>query len=322
MPRRLLGHLPTPVSVIGFGSWAIGGMATFGGNVMGWGPQDRSEALRAIHRALDLGINFFDTADIYGLGASESLLGEALQGHSQNTVLCTKFGSREMQGKAIKDFTPAWLMRSVENSLLRLKREQIDILLLHGPPDDFDWIRFDRAPFEALKSQGKILSYGVSCHSYRGAENVLTHCFGDVIEAIYNILDRRLGEKALPAAMKANVGVIARVPLASGFLTGKYTHPSHPFDPTDVRSGLSKEDVRWRIESARKLSPLDALPGGLVCSALRFCLSHPGITTVIPGMRSVRQVEENVRAAERGPLEEMWCREAMKLVPTVCPEWN
>jgi aryl-alcohol dehydrogenase-like predicted oxidoreductase len=322
MQSRRLGSLPLPVSVIGFGTWAIGGPVTLGGKSLGWGPQNREESIKAVRRAVELGITFFDTADIYGLGASEQILGEALYPYKKDIVLCTKFGNRMTPSQTIaKDFSASSLLTSVDSSLRRLRREHIDVLLLHSPPDDMDWSNFDRAPLEKLQEQGKIGCYGVSCHGYRGAENVLFHRFGNVIEAIYNVLDRRLEMKVLPEAIRMKIGVIARVPLASGFLTNKYAASVH-FDAMDVRSALSADDVQWRRDATQKLSSLPALPGGLTCSALRFCLSHPAVSTVIPGMRSVGQVEENARAADLGPLPEAWLRQALARVPTVCPEWT
>jgi aryl-alcohol dehydrogenase-like predicted oxidoreductase len=289
---------------------------------MGWGSQDREESKRAVRRALDLGVNFFDTADVYGQGISEMILGEVLPSASPDVVICTKYGIRETEtGQATRDFSPAWLERCIEGSLKRLRRDRVDVLLLHSPPDDFNWSTFDRGPLEKLVKEGKIRCYGTSCRGYRGAENVLSHRFGSVIEAIYNVLDRRMENKVLPQAQLMNIGVIARVPLASGFLTGKYIKSPPHFESNDFRSTFSADEIQWRWEAARKLSFLDDLPGKMTSSALRFCLSHPGISTVIPGMRSVRQVEDNVLATALGPLPLDSRQDIERLVPQIFGGW-
>src|SRR5262249_23173839 len=153
-------------------------------------------------------------------------------------------------GRGFQDFTAAWLNESVEKSLRRLRRERLDVLLLHSPPDDFDWSSFDGAPLERLQRDGKICCFGVSCRSALGAERVLAAGFGSVLEIIYNAVDRRAEAKILPDAEAAGYAIVARVPLASGFLAGGYGTSPESFSSTDFRSTLAAEEVAWRARSA------------------------------------------------------------------------
>lgn len=321
MLYRRFRPLSVDVSVIGFGTWAMGGEATLGGKALGWGPTDRGEAERAVAAAIEGGVTFFDTADVYGNGTAEALLGEWLP-PKRDLVVCTKFGNREdAGGKGVQDFGPEWLRASVEGSLRRLRRERLDVLLLHSPPDDFDWSRFDAAPLTALVEAGKVGCYGVSCRSIKGAERVLAARFGSVLEIIYNAVDRR-ATRMLPQAEAAGYAVIARVPLASGFLSGRCPSTPGAFPRTDYRSALPAEEVAWRAAAAGKLAFLADEPGGMAVSALRFCVSRPEIATVIPGMRTRAQVAENLLASVHGPLGPDALRRIEQAVPRTYPGWE
>ncbi len=162
----------------------------------------------------------------------------------------------------------------------------------------------------------------MSCQTSRGAENVLKANFGSAIEIIYNMLDRRAEDKALPLAKEKKIAVIVRVPLASGFLSGKWKSNLPRFPSGDHRGFLPKEDVEWRLEQARQLAFLAELPGGMATSALRFCLSHPAVTTVIPGMRNPNQVECNVEAARLGSLPKSVLEKIHQAVPTTFSGWT
>ena len=312
------------VSVVGFGTWGIGGETEFGGKQIGLGPADPDEAIAALQFAAENGVNFFDSADIYGKGQAESLISKALYGKFLNTaVICTKFGNRETaDGSSGKDFSAKWLHESVNGSLRRLRRDWIDVLLLHSPPDDFNWAQLDRTPFDKLVNAGKIRAYGVSCRSYRGAERVLEAGFGHVLEVIYNVMDRRIEDVVLPTAQRQGVGVIARLPLASGFLTEQCLTSSPSFTATDIRAALPQKEVRWRLDMVRRLQFLSESPYGVSGASLRFCLSHPGIATVIPGMRRAGHVQHNIGAAQFGPLEHDIIAKIKTMIPEVFPEWK
>jgi aryl-alcohol dehydrogenase-like predicted oxidoreductase len=321
MEYRFFAALNQKISVIGFGGWAIGGESIHAGRHTGWGPADPAEARSALRRALELGVNFFDTADVYGKGTSEQLIGDVV-GNRPDTVICTKFGNREAAGAAamMKDFSSDWVVRSVEASMRRLRRERIDLLLLHSPPDDFPWTSYDVAPLEELKRKGMIRAFGVSCHGLRGAQNVLKAGFGTAIEIIYNAFDRRSERHVLPESQSKGVSVIARVPLASGYLTGKLSAATR-FPVTDVRSQISDDEHRWRLAAVDRLSFLRAFPGGMGVSALRYCISNPAVSTVIPGMRTISQVEENCLAGNVGVLQPDTIKQIRDAVPVVYSGW-
>ena len=306
---------------IGFGTWQLGGETTHGGRQTGWGHTDEKEALRAIAHGLDCGIRFFDTADSYGKGRSERLLGKALKG--KEAIVCTKFGNLEdYTGKAVFDPSPAYMAGAVEASLKRLRRDTLDILLLHSPPDDFDWKNHDTAPYEKLVAEGKIRRYGLSAKTLKGAINALEHGFGSVVEVIYNALDRRAEEQVLPLCAAKNYAFVARVPLASGFLSPKYLNdPVAPFPATDIRAQLPPEVTRWFADSTRKLSFLHELEGGLSVSALRFSISHPQVTVAIPGIRKQEHALAATLAAQLGPLPPAALEEIARAVPTTFPGW-
>ena len=321
MERRLLNPLDAQISAIGLGTWPLAGICELSGNPVGRGAVDVSEARRALHAALDTGINFFDTAPTYG--AAERLLGEVLASSPHEALVCTKFGIRVTDDhRAIKDFSCQSLLDSVESSLRALKRDRIDVMLLHSPHDEFDWLDYDAGPLDRLRREGKIGCYGVSCHSVFGAARALEYGFGQVIEVIYNALDRRAEEDILETAAQQQTGVIVRVPLAQGFLAGRYLGAPPLFDETDHRSTFSEQEIRWLWESAGRLQFLDELPGGMATSALRFCLTHPAVTTVIPGMRSCNQVRANSMAGELGPLDQMTLEKIAQAVPSVYEGWS
>lgn len=312
-----LKGFPIPISAVGFGTWPLGGPVDFAGAQVGLGPADERESLLALEAALAAGVNFFDTADTYG--RSESLLGEALKGAGEGIVVCGKCGNREKDGKAVKDFGPAWIQESVERSLRKLGRERLEILLLHGPPDDFPWEAWDFSALDGLVSRGTILAYGISCRSVAGALNFARNGRGMFVEGIYNILDRRMEDAVFPLLREKGMGFIARTPLAQGFLAGA---ASKDFPASDIRSSLPEGDAAWRRQARAKLAFLDAEPGGIAAAALRFCLGHPDIATVIPGMRTRAQVRENLAAAAYGPLGRGLCEAARAAVPEPYAGWT
>ena len=306
---------------LGFGTWALGGEGTLGGKELGWGPTDAAEAEATVREAAERGIDLFDTADVYGNGLAERRLGEWLPAWAR---VCTKFGNREdAAGRGQQDFGASWLAASVEGSLRRLRRERLDVLLLHSPPDDFDWATYDPGPFERLQRGGIIGRFGVSCRSVKGAARVVASGFGSVLEVIYNAVDRRAERSLLTDARAAHYEVLARVPLASGFLADAFVaSPAPSFLPTDFRSGLAAADVAWRCGAASKLAFLRELPGGLAVSAIRFALSREEISAVVPGMRTRAQLQQALRAHELGPLDRDTLRAIAAAVPSVYPGWE
>ncbi len=319
------GEVQSEICKIGFGSWQIGGEANFAGRVNGWGPVDDEESIRAVVYALENGINFFDTAVAYGNGKSEEILGKAFRlVPNQQPIICTKFGSYiNEQGAAVQDFGETHLRKNIEESLKRLQKEHIDILLLHNPPTDFDWASFDASPYERCVEEGLIGTYGVSCRNLNAAMRVLEAGFGSVIEAIYNPLDRRAADEVLPLAKQKKVQFIARVPLCSGFLTPRSLQTKQSvFASTDIRSTFPEEQSQWLTDSARQLRFLDQEEGGISVSALRFQLANPHVTVAIPGMRKVAYVKDALKALELGGLAPALLDRIQKTIPLTFYKWR
>lgn len=311
------------INRIGFGCWQLAGAYDLAGRANGYGSIDIEEATQAIHAALDSGINFFDTAVAYGEGKSEMLLGKALSSYTGKTkpVICTKYGIVEGSGSDDDDFSADNLVRSVENSLKRLKIDKLGSILLHNPPDDFNFGPFSISPFEKLKEQGLIESYGVSCRTQKGVANVLRHGFGSVIEAVYNPLDRRYANFFSNPDYTDHT-FICRVPLASGFISPSTLLHERTFSNDDIRSNFNAEQVQWVTDSVRKISFLDQLEGGITVSALRFQLSNEFNTVVIPGIRNMKQVRDAILAMKLGPLPGYTLQHIAESVPEVFYRWR
>jgi aryl-alcohol dehydrogenase-like predicted oxidoreductase len=312
-------------SKLGFGTWQFGGANKVNGRPTGWGDVNEDEAIAAIHYALDKGIVFFDTADTYGRGQSERVLGEAFKTYkgAAKPIICTKFGNRESSPDVfVKDYSADYLYECVNESLARLGVEKLDVLLLHSPDDTFDWEGYSSEPYERLVRAGKISAYGVSSRSVYGARKVVEHRWGSVIELTYNLLDRRAEQELFAHPEFLRYSFIARVPLASGFLNSRYLTEDPAFSEDDYRSLMSPNDREWLVASVRKLAFLEQQPGGLSGAALRFLLFSPFVSYVIPGMRSVANVTSNIKALELGPLSPEVIREIEHSVPDVPDAWK
>ncbi|CAM3816701.1 aldo/keto reductase [Aquirufa aurantiipilula] len=308
---------------LGLGTWQLGGPNMVQGKAMGWGEISEEESLAILRAALEAGIQFIDTADSYGKGLSEVIVGKALQAttYPQDIMVCTKFGNVYLpDGTSGQDFSSEHLYASVKASLQRLQREHIDILLMHSPPDNFDWANYDRSPLEDLISQGLIRQYGVSSKSVYGAKRVMDAGFGSVIEVIYNALDRRVDEILGQHPNLSKYDIIGRVPLGSGFLSDRLLIEEPNFGEDDYRSNMADRDKNWMLDNARKLAFLAALPGGLSANALRFTLQNPIISVVIPGARSVNQVKSNIMASNLDALSQELIQRIEQSVPSV-PDW-
>lgn len=302
MKYRILGRTGLKVSEIGFGAWAIGGPAKLGNFNIGWGRVDDSVSIRALEKCLDEGVNFIDTADVYGWGHSEELVGKAFKGKREQVVIATKVGNRvDENGKWLKDFSREWVVQAVERSLRRMQTDYIDLYQLHSPHADFKYTEATFDVFEQLKAQGKIRFYGVSIGPVEHGLQLSELSKGDALQVVYNILDRR-AEELFDIAREKNIGIIARVPLASGFLTGKFKR-DHVFADDDHRSNWSRGKVASTVDKVEKLRFLEA--GGkrtLVQAALQFCLADDAVSTVIPGAKTPEQLMANASASEVTPL--------------------
>jgi len=308
MRTRILGKTGIEVSEVGFGAWAVGGPAALGQFQIGWGVTDDAESVRAIETAFDCGVNFFDTADVYGAGHSEELLARVLAGRRDRVVIASKGGNTtDSQGLWVKDFSGGFLAGRVEDSLRRLKTGYIDLYQLHTPrsPEQLQQ-SFDSAEkLDRLVEQGKLRSYGISIGPVADGLAQIRQGFGAAIQVVYNILEREPEKELLPTARKENYGIIPRVPLAYGFLTGKFTAES-TFGENDHRrhSVLPATRRNWTAKVDR-LKPLaNELGIPMAQLALQYVLASPSVSVVIPGGKTEKQVRQNCRAGEAEPLTE------------------
>lgn len=299
MRYRRLGRTELQVAEIGYGAWAIGG------NKHGhsYGPTDNAESLHTIAQALDLGCNFFDTADLYGHGLSEKLLGQALEKRRHECIIATKVGGDFYHGPFHQNFDPDYIRFALEKSLERLRTDYIDIYQLHNPPLMMLERGANYAMLEELKQEGKIRHYGVSVHdAYEGIMAIETGK-PDVIQVAYNFLRQDPREDLFPLAEEHNIGLIIREPLANGMLTGKYAADA-TFGAGDMRAEWPPEFVALQAHLAQKARFLVTPQRTLAQAALRFVLDSPAVSVVIPGLKTVAQAVENLAASALPALTE------------------
>lgn len=293
MKYRTLGKTGLRVSTIGLGTMVHAGH---------FGPMKDSESLSAIETALDLGVNFIDTSDAYGAGYSESQLGQALKGKRDQVIIATKGGNVMVgpnRGKRI--FEPDYISRVMDESLQRLQIDTIDLYQLHNPTVEVIERGAVWEVLERAKQAGKIRHYGVSINSMEEGIAAVKDGRAETIQVEYNLLAQEPAEKIFPLAHQANIGIIARVPLRRGILTGKMTVADEQrFTGEDLRArsfkgaALAKElakaeELRFLVHSAEKT---------LGQVAIAFCIAHPAVSVVIPGARNAEQMRENGAAAE------------------------
>ena len=296
MHYRNFGNTDLRVSEIGFGAWAIGGPAEAGGMPIGWSNTDDATSIAALERALDLGINFYDTADFYGLGHSEALIGRVF-GNRPDVIIATKVGQRlDEQGGIAVDYRKDYILRACEESLRRLRRDQIDFYQLHIARmvhlQDGACIE----TMEALRDSGKIRYWGLSVNTYTPdpeGDFLIERSLGHGFQLVLNVLNQR-AVPLLRRAGAAGYGIIVRMPLQFGLLTGKFNRHT-TFPPDDHRSFRLTPAVLAAALPA--LAPLRELAERYGVSqtdiALAFILSFPEISTVIPGIRTPGQAERN-----------------------------
>jgi len=300
MQYRDLGKTGIRVSTIGFGAWAIGGASEASGTPLGWGRTSDDESLAAIRRARDLGVTFFDTSDSYGFGRSESLLGIVLSRHRRDVVIATKVGvARTTGGELKKDFSRQHILHAVDGSLKRLRTDYIDLYQLHNPTIE-DLRREEiQETMDRLQELGKIRYWGVSIFNPEEGIEIINNNWGYSLQVLYNIINQAPASELFPLAKERGYGVIARVPLASGLLTGKYRQDT-VFRSDDIRQNFLTpkrlEEASARVDEVRSI--VGGAERSMAEASLRFVLANDAVSTTIPGAKSVRQVEANVAAAE------------------------
>jgi aryl-alcohol dehydrogenase-like predicted oxidoreductase len=302
MRFRKLGRTGIEVSEIGYGAWGIGGKQWLGGA--------DDESVRALRRAIELGLNFIDTALAYGDGHSERLVGEVVHSTPSRVYVATKVPPKNRlwparPGVPIDEVFPyEYIVESTEESLRNLKLDTIDLQQLHvwNP----EWLHRDEwmRAFADLKSSGKVRYVGMSISDHlpdTALELVKTGLI-DTIQVIYNIFDQSPEANLLPLAQQHKVGILARVPLDEGGLTGTITEQT-TFEKGDFRAWYFRGDRKQEVVEHVSALKRDIGNASLPQTALRYCLSHPAVSTVIPGMRRVSSVESNIAASDAGPLD-------------------
>jgi len=297
MRYRTLGSTGIKVSEVGFGAWAIGGN-THGNS---YGPTDDEVSLAAIQKAVELGCNFFDTADVYGHGHSEELLGKAMKGRREDMIIATKVGGDFYHGQPRMNFDSDYVELALEKSLERLGTDYVDLLQMHNPP--IQLIRNPKLylPFEKLKKLGKIRHYGVSIHNPQEGLEAMKYGRPKSLQVVFNLFRQEPKEKLFESARERNVGIIAREPLANGFLSGKYNEDSI-FPPGDIRHNFPREYVRQLTHASEQLKFLESKQRTLSQASIRFVLDHKEISTVIPGSKVPAQSEQNMKASNLSSL--------------------
>jgi aryl-alcohol dehydrogenase-like predicted oxidoreductase len=300
MKLRELGNTGIKVSEIGFGAWAIGGPSEASGTALGWGRTSDDESLATIRRARELGITFFDTADSYGFGRSESLLGIVLARKRSDVVIATKVGNvRTSTGELKKDLSGQHIFHAVDGSLKRLRTDFIDLYQLHNPTMEELRRGEIQEAMSRLQELGKIRYWGVSVTTPEEGLEVVRNGWGYALQVLYNILNQAPARELFPLAKEKGYGIIARVPLASGLLTGKF-RPDTIFGRDDVRQNFLTprrlEEALPRVDEARSI--IGGTARSLAEASLRFILADDAVSTAIPGARNVHQVESNAGAAD------------------------
>lgn len=303
MHYRRLGKTGYDVSTISFGAWAIGGT---------WGEVSEDDAMSALHRALDLGVNLFDTADVYGDGRSERLIARLRRERSEPFYVATKAG-RRLDPHTAGGYTAVNLRGFIGRSLKNLETERLDLLQLHCPPPEVYGRDEVFGALDGFVKEGLLRAYGVSVETVDEALTAMKHPGVSTVQIIFNAFRLKPAEEVFAAAGEADVGILARVPLASGLLTGKmkrgtefaaddhrsFNRHGEAFDKGETFSGV---DYETGLQAVEELRP--HVPAGMTLAefALRWILMFPEVSCAIPGAKNAAQVEANMRAADLPPL--------------------
>lgn len=300
MNYRKLGKTELLVSEIGFGAWAIGGPAMAGNIPIGWGKVDDEESKKAIIKAFERGVNFFDTADFYGLGHSEKILGETLYQFKDEVIIATKVGHElSPDGSINLNYTKNYIIKACENSLKNLRRDFIDVYQLHSAKVEHLEKGECIEAMEILQKQGKIRFWGISLNTFNPEPEmkfIAERKLGHTIQVVLNVINQIALDEVIPLAANLGYGIIARMPLQFGLLTGKFNEKT-TFSDDDHRSKrLNPEVLKTALKTLMPffdLSKKYKIDNTLL--ALSFVLNHSEVSTVIPGIRTVEQAILNTR---------------------------
>lgn len=303
--RRTLGRTGLQISEVGYGAWGLGGNQ--------WRGHVETDALAALRRALELGLNFIDTALAYNDGHSEKLIAQTLKETGAQAFVATKAPPKNriwpaQPGVGLDDVFPyQYIIECTETSLRNLATDCLDLQQFHVWNHEWTPREEWRRAIEDLKKAGKVRFFGISINDHQpdSALDAINTGLIDTVQVIYNIFDQSPEQALYPACIEHNIGVLARCPLDEGALTGNITVDSQ-FDPAEFRAhyfrGDHKQQVVDKVNALQAALTAAGVTKPLAATALQFCLTHPAVTTVIPGMRSIRNVEQNMAISEQGPL--------------------
>ncbi len=322
MQYRELGRTGWKISTVSFGSWAIGGT---------WGNVDDRESMAALHRALDLGVNFFDTADVYGDGRSERLLAQLKKERHEEFHVATKAG-RRLDPHTAAGYNRQNLASFIERSLKNLQKDAIDLLQLHCPPRDVYYMPDVFGVLDDLVKDGKLRYYGVSVEKVEEALKAIEYPSVQTVQIIFNIFRQRPADLFFAEAQRREVGILARVPLSSGMLTGKLSKAStfaaddhrnfnrhgEAFNRGETFSGLDYETSLQAVDSLRPLVPAGQT---MAQFALRWILMFPAVTCAIPGAKRPAQVEENVKGVDLPAIPDPTMKKVREVYDTQAREY-
>jgi aryl-alcohol dehydrogenase-like predicted oxidoreductase len=322
MQHRTLGRTGWQVSAVSLGTWAIGGS---------WGPVRDAESLAALHRAVELGVNFFDTADVYGDGRSERLLAQLRREHDERLYIATKAG-RRLDPHLAEDYNHANLTAFVERSLRNLETEALDLLQLHCPPTPVYYMPEVFGILDDLVQAGKIRYYGVSVEKVEEGLKAIEYPNVQSVQIIFNMFRHRPAELFFEQAQKRQVGVLARVPLASGMLTGKFkpetsfasddhrafNRDGEAFDRGETFAGVDYEAGLRAVAELEAICPTEM---SMAQFALRWILMFDAVTCAIPGAKRPAQAEENIGAADLAPLSKQTMAQVRSIYDRYIREW-
>jgi myo-inositol catabolism protein IolS len=302
MVYRAFGKTGWRVSQVGLGCWQFGGAIMLDGQPDGWSGVDDDESVAAIKRAVELGINFFDTSDMYGWGHSEEVLGRALKevGNRDRHYIASKVGFwHDDQGNRTFNESKDYILRACEASLRRLQTDRIDLYQCHLWRTE-RWTEFLDA-FETLQKQGKIRFYGISTNDFDMIQHFDERRHLASVQSNYNLLDRHVEQGILPYCRERGIAFIARGPLAMGKLSGKLAK-DHKFDANDIRGkwlvGDNRKNFERDIDTVERLKPIAQKYGFIMAElAVKFVLTHVVVSTTIPGTKNRNQLEHNVAAS-------------------------
>lgn len=301
MIYRRLGETSLNVSVLGYGCWGVGGGSD---SFPAYGKMNSEKISKAIEKAIDKGINFFDTSSLYGGGKSEIFLSKILPKYRKKIYISTKAGLLDIDKKC---FSSSFIKKSLEDSLKRLKTDYIDLFQLHNfDKDDFYSFPDIENLLLDLKKEGKILEWGISSKTPQNALDLLKIWKSPTVQCNFNILDKRCIDNNLLSYCDSNkIGVIARTPLAFGFLSLKIKAEEN-FSSSDHRSRWSIDTKKGWIENSQKIANILCIDKSMTMAqwCIKFCITPSVISTCIPGMHSIEEVEENYNAIISGPLKE------------------